>query len=382
MQIFQTKSDEVSKVKRKFMAEPGLHLYSGGASVLRPSDVYRFGKEPAFRELLQGCNIYLIARRPRISLDPTSLKIVDGMYVHGWFRVHGEEPGSFERFAFYQDRPKVRLADGMPMRFVRVEAMSSAGLEIKLMDEYGNTGLTPVNALIADSRHSLGSHCNLEVLYVGQAFGDNGSRLAIDRTAVHSTLQRILAETLDEKPHHEILLMLFRYEHAKNMFCTAGDPDVEVSASWEQEYEMLSKGNKLTLPRKARIALAEAALISYFKPRYNVMLQDAFNIQKTKKLKFLREVLKMDFSALTVEINTSTFGSKLYSDFARAKELKDIFPEDAIARLTSPTWPDEANLSRQEVKQFVAEMTHAHIARYPLYSKTERETFLHSLRWE
>jgi hypothetical protein len=381
MHFFQAKPDEVSSVKRKFMAEPGLHLYSGGATVLRPSDLYRFNKHPAFRELLQGCNIYIVARRPRITIEPSSLKIVDGMYLHGRFRIHGEQPDYFDGVHFAQDRPKVRAADGMPIQFVRAEVMNSAGLEVCVVDEFGVTGQIPVNALIADARHELGRHCDLEVLYVGQAFGQDGSRLAIDRTPVHSTLQRILAETMGETPHQEVLLLLFRYEHAKIMFSTAGDFSAEPSATWAEEFAMIQKVHKRLVSRRSRIALAEAALISHFKPKYNILLQDAFNVQKTKKLKFLKELLSLDFSGLLVEVNTSNFRSRLFSESARSKVLKDIFPADAVERLTSPTWPQEVGFSTQEVKQFVDDMTHVHIARYPLYSSAERESFLHSLRW-
>lgn len=379
MHIIQSEEKEMGKAKRKFLAEAGVHLYSGGATVLRPADLYRYGKDQRLLDALEGCNIYVVARRRRISVDPFSLRTFDGL-LYGDFRVHGDDLLSFERVAFSQ---KCHLVgnDGMPLKFIQAETFNEKGFDVRVADDRGGVGNLPTNVLIANARHNLGKETNLEVLYVGQAFGKDGKRLAIDRLLAHTTLQRILAESAEENPYDEVLLLLFRYEHHRNIVSTAGDFSVEPSASDAEEREHLSRVGHIRLDRKSRITLAEAALINYFKPKYNIMHRNSLNTDRTKKLKFLKKVLALDLSALLVEINTSNFGSKLFSPHAPVASLQRIFAPDHVARLESLDWQRGSGLSKSEVEQFVAEMTHAHIARFPLYSATERETFLHALPW-
>ena len=91
--------DVPGDIKRKYLAEAGLVLYSDGPVMFRPSDIYRLGKDPGFREALRGTNIYLICRRRRISVDPLSLKIKGGD-LYGDFLVHGEGYQEWEPVPF------------------------------------------------------------------------------------------------------------------------------------------------------------------------------------------------------------------------------------------------------------------------------------------
>ncbi|MEJ7808158.1 MAG: hypothetical protein WKG03_19825 [Telluria sp.] len=369
---------DIGPVRRKFMAEAGLHLYSGGATVLRPSDLYSLARLPDFREALAGCNIYLICRRPRISISPHRLRVCEGM-IHGEFRVH-EDVASYQPYHFVQSKPFLNT-DFTPWRAADIISAPSSGCDVRIADSNGRHQFVPAHVLVAKSRHDLGKETSLEVLYVGQGFGKKGERLATDRLSAHSTLQRIMAETMLEKPSDEILLLLFRYEHSRNILSTAGDMSVEPSASSQDEREHMLKSGALHLDRRTRIMLAEATLINYFMPKFNIMHKDSFQPSNTKKLKTLKSLFAHDLTGLIVEINTSDFGSRLYSASEPARTMESSFPPDVIARIQSPGWPKEAGLSTAEVDEFISEMTHAHFARYPLHSKTERESFLHSLPW-
>lgn len=52
---------------------------------------------------------------------------------------------------------------------------------------------------------------NFEVLYVGQAFAE-GKRTAIDRLKSHSTLQKILAETMSDYPDDQVFIFNLVYD--------------------------------------------------------------------------------------------------------------------------------------------------------------------------
>ncbi len=378
MEILAPKDEDPGPVRRKFMAEAGLHLFSGGASVLRPCDLYQHQKNEKIREALEGCNIYVIGRRRRISVCPHSLRVSGGL-LYGNFRLHGDE-FTYEEFPFSQ---KHHLFDdeGAQWNFIDAATPNVFGHDVVVADQLYRKANIPAHVLIANSRHSLGRNTNLEVLYIGQGYGQTGKRLAIDRLSKHSTLQRILAESAEQNPHDEILLLMFRYEHSNNIISTAGDFSVEPTASQEEEVQHLMKVRDIRLDRKTRITLAEAALINHFKPKYNIMHKDSFRTENSKKLKTLKKLFSLDLTGLIVEINTANFGSQLFSTHAPAPTPEESFSSEVLGRLQSPEWRRETGISAAEAQQYITEMTHAHYPRFALYSPTERETFLHALPW-
>jgi hypothetical protein len=162
---------------------------------------------------------------------------------------------------------------------------------------------------------------------------------------------------------------------------TAGDNAVEPAASEREERSHIQSSGNIMLNRKTRIMLAEAALINYFKPPYNVVHKQSFQPYRMKRLKTLRDLFEQDLSALIVEINTSNFKSKLFSKNAPAKKPEDIFDAATLERLKSKGWFSEQGISESEASEFFNDMIHAHIAKFPLYEKSERESFLHALPW-
>ncbi|QRO31674.1 hypothetical protein [Chromobacterium violaceum] len=366
-------------INRKFLAEAGVHVYSHGAAMLRPSDIYKYQNDDGFRKAIEGCNIYIIAKRRRISVNPYELKIIDGL-IHGEFRLHEEDIFNYETYKFKQIKPLTSsLGDVLELSHVR--AKDSYGFNIEVHDPLNGTHTCSVNRLIADSNHNLKNHANFEVLYVGQAFGKNGERLAIDRLAAHTTLQRIMAETAEEDPAYEVLLLLFRFEHSRNIISSAGDFSVEPTATSQEESEHLLKASNTKIDRKTRITLAEAALINHFKPKYNTMHKDSFRASNMKKLKSLKNLFKNDLTAVMVEINSINFGGKLFTETRRPRTVEDVFAKEHVDNWNSPEWFKNSEISKSDVDQMVSEMTHACHANFPLYEASERESFLHSLPW-
>jgi hypothetical protein len=379
-QLFTPALDKDKPVIRKFLAEAGVHLYSSGANVFRPSDLYNHGQDSNVRAALEGCNIYLICRRRRISIDPYTLSVSDGL-LKGKFRLHGEDFFEFESHKFRQ-RECLTDQEGQPFRFISAKATNSTGFDVLARDGYGRSVMIPAHALIANSINDLPERStSLEVLYVGLAYGKQGKRLAVDRLVDHTTLQRILAESAQRHPCDEVLLLFFRYEHAKNILSTAGDPSVEPTASSDEEQQHLFNSGHVKIDRRTRITLAEATLINYFKPQYNILHKESFRPFRMKRLKLLKRLFEHDLSALIVEINTSNMRAKLFSAHARLADRRPALDKKVIDRLQSKSWLEENGIGTAEAEQYAADMTHAHIAAFPLYEKSERETFLHELPW-
>lgn len=155
---------------------------------------------------------------------------------------------------------------------------------------------------------------------------------------------------------------------------TGGDMNLEVAAGAEEDGLHLKRLCDARIDRRARISLAEAALINYFQPPYNVTFRKT-NFAAQRKLKLLREVIGHDLTGLIVEVCSHNLRSRLRTETRPPVELDTAIVE-GYQRLAEE--PGElAERARQELEQIL----HTHNASFPLTLAEERDTFLHGTRW-
>lgn len=280
---------------RRFTTEFGLNVTVA---------VKFMGQQRDFEQLPNpspGCNIYLVSRQPRITIDPRSVQFGEGFMsatatIHrgprseeipiltrtedlgcGPFRWHSEWP---------YDRYEIHNNDGEPI------AKGIVALALLHFD------------MIKDTR--ILAH---EVIYVGQAFGKDGERTAYDRIRSHSTLQRIYAES---RPDQVIWLH----------FCEVGDvtlfSEIDPTSSSETDdkrddrhvsevYQRVASG---AFRDREAVALAEAGLIGYFKPAYNEKFKNTYPDPKHVHIETCYD---LDFAAVTVELQGYEVRADYYS---------------------------------------------------------------------
>jgi hypothetical protein len=100
--------------------------------------------------------------------------------------------------------------------------------------------------------------------------------------------------------------------------------------------DVAGSGINPALSEQSRLALAEAAAIRYFQPRYNVHYKNSFPKRSHDSYS---EVLPYDFNGLGITINTfSWLGCRLWSDAAEPSFLHDkYFPIDPVSKRRSLT---------------------------------------------
>jgi hypothetical protein len=135
-----------------------------------------------------------------------------------------------------------------------------------------------------------------DVQYVGQAFGKDGSRNALDRLKSHETLQKISLKGIPESHTLQILLLKIK---KGNSVVTTINPFAKDSSQGE---ERIKAGmHKLFTPNEGeRTTLYEASLIRYFEPPFNKEFKNSF---PSTKLKTLDDCYAKDFAGLVAEIN-------------------------------------------------------------------------------
>jgi hypothetical protein len=288
----------MKSIKRKYLSEFGANFCSGRWLMTSASQLSSGGTiSPKEEEISKNCHIYLICSRPAISFDPADFSY-DGTCISGSlvFRVDGKEyREKFSReFPLLDEATELRLSK-YPHR--EIQTFKNNGEEVRYL---------PATTL--SLQHEAPVFRKLEVIYVGQAFG-NGSRTAFDRLKSHSTLQKILAEASYNAPDKEILVITMEY--APYRLITSMDGITKGTIRDERDSARFTSIMDNPLKQSEQISIIEAALIRYFQPHYNKIYKKKF---PSTDLKVLNRCYQYDYSALFVEINTDELGMYLYSE--------------------------------------------------------------------
>ena len=258
---------------------------------------------PEGQQIVDVSHIYLICRRPALSFDPAAfnyepegistgrlIRKIDGTAEAIDFSAAIRNPGGGEV-----------TVDGYPHR------------KLVGYDEQGEAYATwPASMLAFGAELADRTINDFKVEYVGQAFAE-GKRTAWDRLKSHSTLQKILADINSRLPDDEVMLFLFEYMPATaHIYMDGIAKDAEVTGEEDLEHLRSVIDNPLT--QAEEISIAEAGLIWYFRPEYNIKLKDA---EPNAKLKLLESCYNLDFAGLVVEINTDEFPVRTFSNTAK-----------------------------------------------------------------
>jgi hypothetical protein len=154
---------------------------------------------------------------------------------------------------------------------------------------------------------------NFNVQYVGQSYGDEGSRTAIERLKKHETLQKIALEGIPQGFKPYVLLL---EPVAANRIITVFNPKAENKEDSDKRIDAgLDKLFGTT--EKERISLYEASMIRYFKPKYNIKFKDSF---PSTNMALLKECYDKDFAMIIAELGFDVLPFQLFSDSAKATD--------------------------------------------------------------
>lgn len=357
--------NDINNVQRLYSMEGAAHLYSSDPAMLTPADLYNVKYEPAHLAALQNCNIYLIVRRPRVYLQPESFSL-SGRTVTGNFLVRRAQ--GMVAVPFVYEIPESSIPADVPIVDVAIAVNGAAMVAITPCGKQ----MMSASVIIAASEHELADEDTaMEVLYVGQGIGRTRARTALDRLQCHSTLQRILADTLTNFYEHEVLLLLYRFEHGRTVVSNGGDFNVDAQADDNADLAHFKRLQGVRLKRHEVVSLVEAGLINYFKPYYNSLLKATSFLAKNK-LKVLRQLMAKGPTGLIVELSTVNLRSRIGTLHAIPVDLAAAYPPEVL---------DGRNINdeqtRERWREELRRVAHTHIAKFALTTADERETFMH-----
>lgn len=147
-------------------------------------------------------HIYIIARRPKMSLEPGSFKITEST-VSGILKIHGTNEPKLLPFETNNllGTAEITLECNYPYT------------EFKLLDKRNGSVISEMQAatILTQCSPDYWTHLDLEVLYVGQSLGHKQKRNAVDRLKSHETLQNIYSEAMRGFPDQDIWLVLLHF---------------------------------------------------------------------------------------------------------------------------------------------------------------------------
>lgn len=267
-----------------FDVEHSLLMHANSFIIMPAEGIYDNEALRRFKEDSRKCHIYMIGHTPKLNLKDIyqdGQKAILSLTVGGFpVEISSKLPNGANVFK-EEDEWLVKDSDGN--RYW----LDDLDLGLALKNIYST---------------------HFHVLYIGQAFGKNGERSALDRLVKHETLQKI--SLLNGAPEGTGLTIMLLEVKSQTSVMTIFNPNAKTrDDGGERVRHGIEKLHGTT--EKERIALYEAALIRYFQPRFNKEFKDSF---PSTDLKILKDCYDKDFSGIVAEINFDELPWNLRSD--------------------------------------------------------------------
>lgn len=263
--------------------EHAIGMYALSFSIIPAEGIYDKDALAPLMSVIDTCHIYLIGYTPRIEFidaDDNNGKLNIKFIVLG--QEHVVSYDIPEGISYKNDDGLHYLEDINGQRYWPDES----DMQARLSAESGVV--------------------NFEVKYIGQAFGKDGSRNAVDRLLKHETLQKIALKGVPDG--YRLTLLMLAIE-PNNQLITSMNPFAENKDDSKQRIK--SGLDKLfNTNEQEQVALYEAALIRYFRPEFNVEFKNSF---PSTNLKILQDCYEKDFSAVIAEICIDELPFRLFS---------------------------------------------------------------------
>ena len=256
-----------------FDVEHALSMYATGYCTIPAEAIYDHEALASVMSTIQDCHIYLIGLVPRIVLEDARLE-------NGTLSLFLSALGVTHEVQYdCPEESRLQFVDGI----------------YHVVDAAGNKGWPSphdVQARLSSTSKAI----DFDVKYIGQAYGKDGSRNALDRLLKHETLQKIALKGIPDT--HTLTLLLLKVVPNNQLFTVFNpfakkkdDDGTRIRAGLDKLFET---------NEQERITLYEASLIRYFLPEYNKEFKNSF---PSTNLKVLQDCYEKDFSAVVAANN-------------------------------------------------------------------------------
>ena len=295
--------------ERKYLSEFGLNVYTSHKCII-PIEHLKFVKDN------RNYHIYSILSSPKVRYLKDSFRTTE-KYLS--FVLEIQRMDSFEKIEVnrvivgsHLNHRNLSLRCNYPYNNLEVEIDNDIATDQKM------------GGFILNAHDALGMFvdrvCEFEVLYIGQAFGKDGERIATDRLQSHSSLQRILTDYYSSHPDKQLHVALF--EFTPQIHASFDGLTGKCIATNQEENDHLNDVISNLLKYNQIINITEAAMINYFKPSYNKDFVDNFPDTGHKGYS---QYYDLDYNSLVVEIDLEFDTAGLVQLFTATNRMNSSF---------------------------------------------------------
>ncbi|MGO2566472.1 MAG: YecA family protein [Brochothrix thermosphacta] len=286
-----------TQLNRKYMSEFALHTYSSQVTIVNPKLLETVDVSE------HSYHIYMINKIKRLSYVRDSIKL-------------------YEKYIEVQIKHGVTTIDKIEtIQMPYCEGIVDYEIESDkvLLLKNGDGGGLKVDVLFVCSTFS-NENIACEIVYIGQSYGKLGNRDALKRLESHETLQKVMADVLYEDINSEIAITLWEFT-PRLLHSMDGRNNYQVKESEDVEHMLeVLKAPPLVIDKQI-INVTEAALINYFKPRYNVNFVNNFPSSSHKGYTFYYDY---DYNAIKVELDPSCVNIKIHSEHVNYNQFEPV----------------------------------------------------------
>ena len=294
---------------RKYITEFALGMRLSNVYLLQQDQLQMLKNFEEFQSA--PSHIYIIARQPKISIEPESFYL-DSKFYSLKFNIQKQNSYTHQIFKSPISSEIVNLQLDCPYPhteyiFKEKEGNIVAHGKAALLLLQNISTLKEINLYKQKFQkiNDLQNLLSFEVLYVGQSYGEDGSRNALDRLQDHQTLQKIYFESNKKNPDKDIWIVLCSFE--KSVITTIDPTQNNYGVSIEEsDRHLFSVCNKVMnddagITEKQSINFTEAALIRYFQPEYNEKFKNNFPDYSHSSYS---ECYDLDINSVIIELST------------------------------------------------------------------------------
>lgn len=288
---------------RKYITEAGLHVYVDKYALLKANEINEYKNEDA------KFNLYCILAGERTQFEKVVIpdnEVVEIYFSYGTKvycsvfqqKLFSPKPFSNEKIKITNNGQKVELvldeSDLLYVQNTRHDLLRCRAKNGKYVIRFGAL------FFLTEFFKAKNLKLDFDLLYIGQSYGKNNNRDALDRLESHSTFQKILADCMAEYPQKMIYVNLLSISDPLVLLGMDGFSNETQCSEEEDKKHLMDIMNDINYDFKFQqiINITEALLIHFFQPKYNVLLKTEFPNENSKGY---QKYFTLDYNQVTFE---------------------------------------------------------------------------------
>jgi len=285
----------------------GLNFYSSRLCIFNPSDLEQSEVQAEIES--DKYHIYLICKRKKIHFESSEER--DGVGYTTLFYLNDK----FEKEYLYYKHSLAELKiNEVKDGYYNVDTNLHKGVLVRdylminnfaflLDDIVGESVKTPLPS-------------DLEVMYIGQAFGRTETKKIDYRIANHDKIQKIALDILNKSSNEEVLIIGVKVETNDLSTSIVTINSKTERPTLESILQLRDKAAK-RITEGQEITVFEASLIKYFQTNLNTEYKETF---PSPDFKSYKEIYETDFDYSAMTIDTRPVAVRIYSQHIKERK--------------------------------------------------------------